>query len=126
MVTQDWEGKQLDKDLLGSKIYSTETCCFVPSWLNNIFIDSAAVRGNYPIGVNFHKQRKKFVSKISVDGKRKHIGLFESSQEAHKAYCEAKLSRVQELMENYPDQRIKQAVLNKAQHLYGEPTCVPC
>ncbi len=44
MLTQDWQGKQLDKDILvkGNKIYSAETCCFVTQEEN--IIESSAKR----------------------------------------------------------------------------------
>ena len=35
MDSQDWEGKALDKDLLGcGKLYSPKNCCFIPRRLN--------------------------------------------------------------------------------------------
>ena len=37
-------------------------------------------------GVTFHKKAKKWCATASVDGKRKHIGLFTDELSAHKAY----------------------------------------
>ena len=48
----------LDKDILikGNKIYSPETCVFVPERINMLFTKSDAIRGDYPIGVQYrHK-----------------------------------------------------------------------
>ncbi len=44
--TDDWV---LDKDMkfIGNKEYSPQTCVFVPQWLNNLLIDSAAHPGEY-------------------------------------------------------------------------------
>lgn len=113
MVGQDYEDKQLDKDLLlpGNKVYSPETCCFVEGWLNNLFIDHAAKRGKWPIGVCFNKQTKKFQANVRINGKRKHLGYFDNPQEAHAAYLKAKKKYVEEKMKNYSNQRIKDAVL---------------
>lgn len=113
MEKQDYEGKQLDKDLLspGNKVYSPETCCFVEQWLNSLFNDHAARRGKWPIGVYWHKQRQKFVAQLNVDGKRKHLGYFDNSTDALTAYQKAKKECIEGLMENYPDERVKQAIL---------------
>ena len=42
METQAWKGKELDKDILiaGNKIYSPETCIYVPQWLNSFTINN--------------------------------------------------------------------------------------
>lgn len=47
------ENFYLDKDILfkGNKIYSPDTCCFVPERINNLFCKSNNTRGNLPIGV---------------------------------------------------------------------------
>lgn len=43
----------LDKDILykGNKIYSPETCCFVPQKINCLLVKNDINRGEYPIGV---------------------------------------------------------------------------
>ena len=43
------------------------------------------------LGVSWHKKRKKFKTQIQIDGKRKHIGLFNTAIEASEAYQAAKL-----------------------------------
>lgn len=40
-------------------------------------------------GVYFHKQCKKFGAQIQSEGKRRHLGLFKTPEEAHAAYCAA-------------------------------------
>ena len=51
METQDWEGKELDKDLLSGecKVYSPETCVFVPRNVNMFMIESLSSRGECPL-----------------------------------------------------------------------------
>lgn len=39
-------------------------------------------------GVWFDKSRNKFVSQIKINGTNKHIGRFNTAEEAHAAYCE--------------------------------------
>jgi hypothetical protein len=40
-------------------------------------------------GVSWHKRIKKWVARIGFNKKRIHLGLFDTPQEAHKAYCAA-------------------------------------
>ena len=65
------EGWQLDKDILikGNKIYSPDTCCFVPSEINNLFVGCNKSRGSLPIGVTFNKRLKRYVAQISKNKK---------------------------------------------------------
>ena len=67
MEKQDWEGKELDKDLLfpGNKIYSPETCVFVDSVINTFVIECNKSRGEWPIGVYWDKQKQKFRTQCS-------------------------------------------------------------
>ena len=48
----------LDKDILvkHNKIYSPETCVYVPNTINVLFTKSDKIRGNTPIGVNEQKK----------------------------------------------------------------------
>ena len=114
MDTQDRVGKQLDKDFLGDgKLYSPETCCFVPKWLNSLLIDCGRARGKYPTGVYQH--HNKFQAQIRINGVRKYLGLFNTPKEANLVYCKTKKQHVYDLMRDYPDQLIKEAVLEKVQ-----------
>lgn len=89
MKTQDWSGKQLDKDILlsGNKIYSPKYCVFVSSKINTLFRDSLKNRGDLPQGVTFHKREKLYKSQSSVGGKSIHIGLFKTESKAEYEYC---------------------------------------
>lgn len=42
------------------------------------------------LGVHFHKQAKKWRARIQVSGKSRHIGLYDTPEEAHAAYVKAK------------------------------------
>lgn len=48
------EGFHLDKDILveGNKVYSPDTCRFVPQYLNKLLTDRRIWRGDLPLGVS--------------------------------------------------------------------------
>lgn len=114
MEQQDWQGKQLDKDLLvrGNKIYSPETCVFVSAEVNGFIRESFGSRGSWPIGVCWSKQHEKFKASLSKgSNKRWNIGLFNTPEEAHEAWLKAKLSLAYELASRQTDQRVAQAII---------------
>jgi hypothetical protein len=82
------EGFELDKDILikGNKIYSPETCCFIPPEVNTLFTKSNKARGEYPIGVSFVKSIKKFISQLSIENRQINLGYFDTPEEAFYAY----------------------------------------
>lgn len=90
------DGYALDKDLLvqGNKIYSPETCCFVPQYINNIFLNRAKDRGIYPIGVSLEKRNGKLFSSCRIDGQNKFLGYFENEDEAHEAYKKERYAEI--------------------------------
>jgi len=108
METQEWEGLQLDKDILypDNKHYSSKTCTFVPSYINNLLIDSGKARGAHPIGVVWNKRDNKFQANIKKNGKLKHLGYYDTATDAHKVYIRAKIDYVKSF---YPivDDRVK-------------------
>jgi len=88
MMTQEWQDKVLDKDILvtGNKIYSKDMCIFVTNQINTLLVDCARSRGMWPLGVNYKKQTNKFMACCSVNGKSNHIGYFTTPEEASAAY----------------------------------------
>ena len=78
----------LDKDLLfvDNKTYSETACVFLPQEINLFFIDSGAKRGDYPLGVYFRKAMGKFQARCAVNGKPKHLGYFNTPEEAFTVY----------------------------------------
>ena len=90
MEKQDWKGKQLDKDLIvpGNKIYSPDACIFVDSMINTILNDHEDQRGEFPKGVKANGW--KYSARCSVNGKRVHIGTFETPEIAAGKYREYK------------------------------------
>ena len=111
-------GFQLDKDLLtkGNKVYSEDSCVFIPSEINTVLIKSTASRGEYLIGVSWHNTKKAFVAQVGKSkGKQEHLGCFKTEIEAFNAYKEAKESFVKEQAEKWKgkiDNRAYHALIN--------------
>jgi hypothetical protein len=92
MQQQDWQGKELDKDILvpGNKVYSPSTCYFVTRAMNILLNDRRAARGDWPRGVYLIKETNKFRAHISCFGKWKHLGVFDTPEKAETAYKKGK------------------------------------
>lgn len=119
MEKQDWEGKQLDKDILvpDNKVYSESTCIFVSGGLNTLLTDNAKNRGDYPKGVCWYKRDSKYVSYCNVQGKLKHLGRFDCVNRAELSYVTFKANHVEEAAyseEALADSRLTPALLRHA------------
>jgi len=102
-------GWALDKDILqkGNKLYSKDTCCFVPQEVNSLLIKRDNSRGEYPVGVDFHKATGKFRAQLNINGELKHLGLFNTPEQAFQAYKLAKEAYIK-------------VVANRWQHILDE------
>lgn len=115
MEQQEWEGKQLDKDILfnGNKVYGPETCVFVDLKVNSFITGSSAIRGDRLIGVVFHKQKGKYMAychSVSTS-KKEYLGLFKTPEEAHAAWLSYKLKQAYILASEQSDQRVAKALI---------------
>ena len=107
----------LDKDLLfvGNKTYSETACVFVPNEINLFFTDCGKARGEYPVGVCFDKRAGKFQARCTVNGKIKHLGYFNTHEEAFAVYKPFKESLCKELALKWQseiDHRLFNAMMN--------------
>lgn len=91
----------VDKDILvkGNKMYEPSKCCLVPEYINGLFIKKQASRGEYPIGVCFDKNSKKFRATCSNPFTKKYvsIGYYSTPETAFNAYKEYKESIIKEM-----------------------------
>ncbi len=94
----------LDKDILTkrNKIYGPDTCCFVPSEINSLFILRKYGRGKYPIGICLRKNSF-FQARVSSGQASINIGFFKSVEEAFEAYKKAKENIIKEMAEKWKD-----------------------
>jgi len=107
------ESFELDKDILikRNKIYSPETCCFVPKEINLLFVKRNSKRGPHPIGVSFHKKRQIFYVIMSKNNKNVGLGTFNTAEEAFLAYKHGKEKHIKEVAEKWKDKIDKKAYL---------------
>lgn len=122
--TKDDKGRSyhLDKDIItkGNKIYSPDTCCFVPQYVNKLLSKRDKMRGEYLVGVTYEKKCSRYIAGMSVFGKHKHIGSFDTEFEAFQAYKKAKEAYIKEVAEEWKDridERVYQALLNYEVHI---------
>ncbi len=107
----------LDKDILhkGNKIYNLENCVLVPDYINFLFTKNDAKRGDCPIGVCYNKRAKKYQAHCSVNGKKKHLGLYNTIEEAFNIYKQAKENEIKRIANNC----ISKGYMTKDSRLYN-------
>ena len=114
MIRQDWEGKQLDKDLLvrGNKVYSEDTCVFVDAMTNLFTTDRGRSRGNYPLGVCMDKRDGKFQARCCnpFTKKQENLGYFTCEHQAHLAWKDRKHILACQLADLQTDPRVAAAL----------------
>ena len=95
----DNERMELDKDILfkGNKVYSPNTCIFVPHRINSLFVKCTKKENN--IGIFFNKDTNKYVSKC----KKEIIGYYKERLDAFNAYKEFKENYIKEIANDYKD-----------------------
>lgn len=77
MEAQDWEGKQLDKDILTDEaVYSPSTCAFVSSKINMLVRKDYIRTSSLPKGV--HRDKKKYKVRVRLADGVHEKGGFES------------------------------------------------
>jgi len=103
-ITNGWH---LDKDLLvkGNKLYSKDTCCFLPIEINSLMVMHRSSRGAYPSGVCRRKRQPKrpYCAVIRTSGIIKTLGNYATPEEAFLAYKEAKEAYIKEVANKWKD-----------------------
>lgn len=98
------ERMELDKDILikGNKVYSPETCVFVPSNVNKLFVIHKEKRGGLPLGVTMCSKTGKYTSSLYINGRKikKH---FWNVIDAFKWYKQQKEQYIKQVANNYKD-----------------------
>ena len=112
--SQDWENKEIDKDLLvkGNKIYSPQTCVFVDRITNQFTVDRKLDRGNYMLGVGWSISAGKFRARCSnpFERVRENLGYFDAELDAHIAWKKRKHELACKLADMQTDCRVAAAL----------------
>ena len=93
----------LDKDILhkGNKVYSRETCIFVPQKINSLFIKNDNSRGKNPIGVSDLPSGNYRAMCSDGYGKQIHLGVYTSKEKAFQVYKQYKERIIKETINSY-------------------------
>ena len=79
---------------------------------NSFVTASDASRGDYPIGVSLHKPTGKYRARCNntFSGKKEHLGLFSTTEEAHEAWRKRKYDLAQRVAAKESDMRVVEAL----------------
>lgn len=109
------ERVDLDKDILvkGNKVYSPDTCMFVPARINTLFANCETDHGKFSTCVytNGRKGDKKF----SVRTRTEYLGSYRTIEEAARIYKWYKEDALKEVANEYKDRipvKLYQAMIN--------------
>ena len=102
------ETMNLDKDILFkyNKIYSPETCIFVPQTINKLFVKSDKSRGESVIGTHYLKNGKyraycNLLNPKTGKSKQEYLGHYTTQQEAFEVYKYYKEKNIKEVASYY-------------------------
>lgn len=109
------EGYQLDKDVLykNNKLYSPETCCFIPHNINKLLTKHNKDRGQYPLGVC--KGGNRYKASVFIDGKTINLGSYKTSEEAFYSYKKVKEDIIKAVANRWKDKisdKVYEALMN--------------
>ena len=111
------DGWQLDKDILskGVKLYSEDTCCFVPAEINCALPNNKKVRGAFPQGVIYNSTKTRYRARIQRGDKWESLGTYDTPEEAFYAYKPVKEAHIKSLAEKWKDKidhRVYESLMN--------------
>ena len=96
----------LDKDFLSgkTKIYSPQTCVFIPQSINKTIIHTRNKHSGLPTGViHANDNANVYVVKYRENNKDVFVGRFHSVEDAYNAYLCAKNNRLKDLLNKYKE-----------------------
>ena len=110
ILQNDFKNISIDKDerddflkdilIKWNKVYSPDTCCFVPVEINSLFTRTNSKRGKYPIGVCMNKSNGRFLATLKS---KKFSKSYNTPEEAFQAYKEVKENYIKEVADEWKD-----------------------
>ena len=93
----------LDKDILykGNKVYSRDTCIFVPERINSLLTKRDNDRGKCPIGASLRPSGNYQVFCNNGYGKNIYLGTYKTEEEAFQVYKEYKEKLIKDTIDSY-------------------------
>ena len=112
MEVQDWENKQLDKNILSpnNKIYSPEYCIFVDFKTANLINLGKKKKYNFPIGISYNKKDGRYQCSCNTSEKT-NFGYYKTAIEAHKYWQLSKSKYILEVADKQNDVKVKNALV---------------
>jgi hypothetical protein len=99
----------LDKDILvkHNKIYSPETCIFVPQTINLLFTKQDKKRGDSPIGTSPRNGKYEvncsLINPQTGKSKQEYLGLYDTQEKAFEVYKYYKEKNIKEVADYYKE-----------------------
>ena len=119
MEGQEWDGKDLDKDLLAvgsAKLYSPDTCVFLHPVVNRFIQSERRIGSKQDLPRGITEVECGFTARITnpLNNKREYLGFFLDSEQAYDTYMKRKLELAKLLAESeYVDcDKVKEALVN--------------
>ncbi|MFZ9728571.1 MAG: hypothetical protein ACO3CD_06115 [Candidatus Nanopelagicaceae bacterium] len=112
----DWETKELDKDVLipGNKHYGPQTCLMVNRYINGGFrpSDVEGCKGDTSLPRGVSRKNGKYRAQINIIGgrKRQHLGLFDTPEQASVVFEQARKEQIKVLLDQETDKRVINAL----------------
>ena len=100
----------------GNKVYSEDSCGFVPTEINLLLVKREASGGEHLIGVHWCNTKKAFVAQVNKNkGRSEWLGSFNTEIGAFNAYKQAKEEFIKEQANKWNgkiDERAYEALMN--------------
>ena len=106
------ESFAMDKDILikNNKIYSPDTCCFIPKEINSVIAGNTNRNKKLPLGVQF--RNGKYLTLLTLNYKSKYYGSYVTIEEASNEIIKIKKLHIDNILNKYKN-ILSKSIINK-------------